>query len=149
MNQAIILQTKQNRAGFGLMSKGSVEVTAAVSERALDKKKVVQKQLPDAYNQKMNGMHASKQADFYENYLEKKYRKLSTDLSQQYSDKFKEFETDSEQKVYLKDIVWKNSYDIFFMFYTDFNKFVIIIKRNSNKKSVKLNIIKQDRYKKP
>ena len=63
--------------------------------------------------------------------------------------KFKEVETDNEQKVYLKDIVWKNSYDIFFMFYTDFNKFVIIIKQNSNKKSVKLNIIKQDRYKKP
>ena len=37
--EAIILQTKQNRRGFGLMSKGSVEVTAAVSERATDKKK--------------------------------------------------------------------------------------------------------------
>jgi flagellar biosynthesis GTPase FlhF len=79
--EAIILQTKQNRAGFGLMSKGSVEVTAAVSERALDKKKVVQKQLPDAYNQKMNGMNATKQADFYENYLDKKIEKEKVQLS--------------------------------------------------------------------
>ena len=37
--EAIILQTKKNKRGFGLMSKASVEVTAAVSERAMAKKK--------------------------------------------------------------------------------------------------------------
>ena len=51
--EAIILQTKQNRRGFGLMSKGSVEVTAAVSERATDKKKEALKRVPDAYAKKM------------------------------------------------------------------------------------------------
>jgi flagellar biosynthesis protein FlhF len=79
--EAIILQTKQNRAGFGLMSKGSVEVTAAVSERALDKKKQVQQRLPDAYNQKMNNSNATKQADFYESYLEKKVEKEKVQLA--------------------------------------------------------------------
>ena len=44
--EAIILQTKQNRRGFGLMSKGSVEVTAAVSERAVEKKAAVEKRIP-------------------------------------------------------------------------------------------------------
>jgi len=79
--EAIILQTKQNRAGFGLMSKGSVEVTAAVSERSLDKKKQVERRLPEAYTQKMSGMRATKQADFYENYLEKKIEHEKVELS--------------------------------------------------------------------
>jgi flagellar biosynthesis protein FlhF len=70
--EAIILQTKQNRRGFGLMSKGSVEVTAAVSERAIDKKKTIEKRLPDAYNQKVNSLPAKSQADIYESYLEKR-----------------------------------------------------------------------------
>ena len=81
--EAIILQTKQNRRGFGLMSKGSVEVTAAVSERSLDKKQTVEKKLPDAYTQKMSKMNASKQADIYESYLEKKIEKDKVQLSGQ------------------------------------------------------------------
>ena len=79
--EAIILQTKQNRRGFGLMSKASVEVTAAVSERAIDKKKTVEKKLPDAYTQKINSAPAKNQADFYENYLDKKIEKEKVELS--------------------------------------------------------------------
>jgi flagellar biosynthesis GTPase FlhF len=37
--EAIILQTRKNKRGFGLASKSCVEVTAAVSDRALQKKK--------------------------------------------------------------------------------------------------------------
>jgi flagellar biosynthesis protein FlhF len=70
--EAIILQTKQNRRGFGLMSKGSVEVTAAVSERSTEKKKTIEKRLPDAYNKKINTLPAKTQADIYESYLEKR-----------------------------------------------------------------------------
>jgi flagellar biosynthesis protein FlhF len=70
--EAIILQTKQNRRGFGLMSNASVEVTAAVSERATDKKKNVERRMPDAYAQKVGGLNVSKQLDIYESYLEKK-----------------------------------------------------------------------------
>lgn len=79
--EAIILQTKQNRRGFGLMSKASVEVTAAVSARAIDKKKEVEKRIPEAYAQKMNQAPAQRQADFYENYLEKKIEREKVQLS--------------------------------------------------------------------
>ncbi len=79
--EAIILQTKQNRRGFGLMSKSSVEVTAAVSERATSKKNSVDKRLPDAYAQKINDLPASKQADIYESYLEKRLERDKVQLS--------------------------------------------------------------------
>lgn len=79
--EAIILQTKQNRRGFGLMSKGSVEVTAAVSGRALDKKTQIEKRLPEAYTQKVNALPAKKQADIYESYLETRIEKENVQLS--------------------------------------------------------------------
>jgi flagellar biosynthesis protein FlhF len=79
--EAIILQTKQNRRGFGLMSKGSVEVTAAVSERAVEKKAAVEKRIPDVYKAKLAQAPASKQADLYENYLEKKLERDRVQLS--------------------------------------------------------------------
>ncbi len=79
--EAIILQTKQNRRGFGLMSKGSVEVTAAVSERAAEKKSAVEKRIPDGYKQKLAQASASRQADVYESYLEKKLERDQVQLS--------------------------------------------------------------------
>jgi len=80
--EAIILQTKQNRKGFGLMSKGSVEVTAAVSERSVGKKKAIENRLPEAYSQKVNALPAKKQADVYDSYLEKKLERDQVQLSQ-------------------------------------------------------------------
>lgn len=79
--EAIILQTKQNRKGFGLMSKSSIEVTAAVSERAIDKKKEALRRVPEAYAQKMVDQPASKQADFYENYLNSKIEKEKVQIA--------------------------------------------------------------------
>ncbi len=79
--EAIILQTKQNRKGFGLMSKGSVEVTAAVSDRSLDKKSKVEKKIPDAYQQKIQTLSAQKQVDVYDNYLEKRLERDNVQLS--------------------------------------------------------------------
>jgi len=58
--EAIILQTKQNRRGFGLMSKGSVEVTAAVSDRSRKKKEVLEKRLPEQYSQSVKALPAKK-----------------------------------------------------------------------------------------
>jgi flagellar biosynthesis protein FlhF len=81
--EAIILQTKQNRKGFGLMSKGSVEVTAAVSEKALDKKSQFEKKIPDAYSQKLNQLPADKQASVYDSYLEKRIERENVQLSKQ------------------------------------------------------------------
>lgn len=69
--EAIILQTKKNRNGFGLLSKGSVEVTAAVSDRAIQKKKYVETRLPNENRQQLSKQPALKQAEFIDKYTEK------------------------------------------------------------------------------
>ncbi len=79
--EAIILQTKQNRRGFGLMSKASVEVTAAVSERAVEKKVSAEKRIPEGYKQKLASAPASRQADVYDSYLEKRVERERVQLS--------------------------------------------------------------------
>ena len=79
--EAIILQTKQNRRGFGLMSKGSVEVTAAVSERATGKKVQAEKRIPEGYKQKLANATAAQQADVYDSYLEKRMERERVQLS--------------------------------------------------------------------
>ncbi|HVJ64108.1 MAG TPA: flagellar biosynthesis protein FlhF [Bdellovibrionota bacterium] len=43
--EAIILQTKNKKSGFGLMNSASVEVTAAVSPDALDRKKIAERNM--------------------------------------------------------------------------------------------------------
>ena len=40
--EAIILSTKENKKAFGLLKRPSVEVTAAISDRALLKKKIAE-----------------------------------------------------------------------------------------------------------
>lgn len=64
--EAIILQTKKNKRGFGLMSQSSVEVTAAVSERSIQKKSVAEKRLPEQVKTKVQKMSASRQAELYQ-----------------------------------------------------------------------------------
>lgn len=64
--EAIILQTRKNKGGFGLMSKGSVEVTAAVSERALAKRAVTERKVPQEFADRLRKAPASRQADFIE-----------------------------------------------------------------------------------
>ncbi len=63
--EAIILQTKKNKRGFGLMSKSSVEVTAAVSERSIQKKQTAEKRLPEETRKAVQRMPAYKQAELY------------------------------------------------------------------------------------
>ena len=62
--EAIILQTKKNKRGFGLMSKESVEVTAAVSDRSLQKKGVAESRVPASTRDAIQKMPASRQAEF-------------------------------------------------------------------------------------
>ncbi len=69
--EAIILQTKNNKRGFGLLSKGSVEITAAVSDRSLSKKKKVDGRLLESSKSTVNRLSAEKQADIYDKYTEK------------------------------------------------------------------------------
>lgn len=64
--EAIILQTKSNKKRFGLLSKPSVEVTVAVSERALGKKKSVEKKLTPALREAYQKLPATQQAKVHE-----------------------------------------------------------------------------------
>ena len=76
--EAIILQTKKYKRGFGLMSKPSVEVTAAVSERSMQKKQYVETRLPQANRDVLDKLKADKQAEFYDKYTDKKWVKPAT-----------------------------------------------------------------------
>lgn len=69
--EAIILQTKRNRKGFGLMNQGSVEVTAAVSERSLQKKGLVERRLPDEKLEELRARPASEQVEVYDKAIER------------------------------------------------------------------------------
>lgn len=69
--EAIILQTRTHKKGFGLMSRPSVEVTVAISDRSMTKKQVTEKRLPEETRQQVNQMPARKQADIYDKYMDK------------------------------------------------------------------------------
>ena len=75
--EAIILQTKNHKRGFGLMSKASVEVTAAISERSLQKKQLVESRLPPANQAILKKFSAGKQADVFDKYLDKHLEKAN------------------------------------------------------------------------
>jgi flagellar biosynthesis protein FlhF len=69
--EAIILQTKRNKRGFGLLSKSSIEVTAAISDRSLQKKNKVEARLPAASRALVQGLPPERQADLINKYAEK------------------------------------------------------------------------------
>lgn len=71
---AIILSTKQNRAGFGLMSKTSVEVTVAIADKDLKKKAAAEKHLPQEVKEKIWNKPAEKQKEIYDDYFERQLR---------------------------------------------------------------------------
>lgn len=64
--EAVILQTKNNKKGFGLLSKTSVEVTAAVADKAMLKKKVLDTIAPSAKRAELDKMPAHLQAQVYD-----------------------------------------------------------------------------------
>jgi flagellar biosynthesis protein FlhF len=75
--EAIILQTKKNKRGFGLMSRASVEVTAAVSDRSMQKKQTVETRIPEVNRAAIRKFSAEKQADIYDKYQEKQLDKAA------------------------------------------------------------------------
>lgn len=77
--EAIILSTKENKKGFGLMSKNSVEVTAAISEKDLKKKLQAEKGLPKEVKEKIWNGSAEKQADIYNTYFERQLKASGKD----------------------------------------------------------------------
>ncbi len=72
--EAIILQTKKHKKGFGLLSRASVEVTAAVSDRSVEKKEVTKRRMPEKVFQQIERMPSSKQVDLYDKAMEKHLR---------------------------------------------------------------------------
>ncbi|MBI4925179.1 MAG: hypothetical protein HY843_04570, partial [Bdellovibrio sp.] len=76
--EAIILQTKKNKKGFGLLSRGSFEVTAAVSDRSLMSKKSLEARLPVQTKETLQKMKAEKQAEIYNKYTNKNLDKLAS-----------------------------------------------------------------------
>lgn len=76
---AVILSTKQNRSGFGLMSKASVEVTVAIAEKDLKKKQMAEKHLPQDVKEKIWSKPADKQAEIYDNYFERQLKRANSD----------------------------------------------------------------------
>src|SRR3954463_2314892 len=62
--EAIILSAKDSHRGFGLMGEKSVEVTAAVSEETLRKKKMAESKLREDLRARFQQIPASKQREF-------------------------------------------------------------------------------------
>ena len=76
---AIILSMKNIKSGFGLMSKASVEITAAVAEKDLQKKRVTEKNLPKEAKEKIWNKKAEQQSEIYDSYFEKQLKRLEKD----------------------------------------------------------------------
>ncbi len=66
--EAVILQTRNMKKGFGLLSKATIEVTAAVSDRSMTKKTRVESRLPANSRDALNQLPAEKQAGLYDKY---------------------------------------------------------------------------------
>lgn len=62
--EAIILSAKDTHRGFGLMGEKSVEVTAAVSEETLRKKKLAESKLREDLREKFHQIPATRQKQF-------------------------------------------------------------------------------------
>jgi flagellar biosynthesis protein FlhF len=62
--EAIILSAKDSHRGFGLMGERSVEVTAAVSEETLRKKKIAEARLREDLRERFQQIPASKQKEY-------------------------------------------------------------------------------------
>jgi flagellar biosynthesis protein FlhF len=69
--EAIILQTKKNRKGFGLMGDASVEVTAAISDRSLNKRSFSERRMPEPERDRIRNLPASQQAAILEKSVER------------------------------------------------------------------------------
>lgn len=64
--EAVIISTRNNKGGFGLLNKASVEVTAAVSEEALEKKRVAEQRMPPEQLARLRAKPAQKVVQAYD-----------------------------------------------------------------------------------
>ena len=76
--EAIILKTKKNKKGFGLMSDGSIEITAAVSDKAISKKRHLDTRVPEETKETISNLPVEKQQKIYNKYVDRNKRKNKT-----------------------------------------------------------------------
>lgn len=69
--EAIILKTKRNKAGFGLLSGASVEVTAAIPDKSFQKRKLVDSYLTERSREEIKNTSATKQSKIYDQEMKK------------------------------------------------------------------------------
>jgi len=68
---AIILKTRRNRSRFGLLSKNSIEITAAVSEKQVKKMEVVEKRLNKESLEGIRKLPPKRQSRLYDEIMDK------------------------------------------------------------------------------
>lgn len=71
--EAVVLQTRNHKKGFGLMSKSSVEVTAAVPEKSMLKKQYMDAILPNEKKKTWDRMSASDQKKVFDQVEQAKF----------------------------------------------------------------------------
>ena len=76
--EAIILSAKDNSKGFGLGGNGSVEITAAVSEETLQKKKFAESRVREGDRQKMQTAPARVQRNFIDGMVTRHQPEMSS-----------------------------------------------------------------------
>ena len=69
--EAIILKTKKNKKGFGLLSNVSIEITAAVSDKAITKKRHLDNRVPDETKETISNLPVDKQQKIYNKYVDR------------------------------------------------------------------------------
>nr|BFD68418.1 flagellar biosynthesis protein FlhF [Bdellovibrio sp. HAGR004] len=74
---AIILSARDNNKSFGLVGEGSVEITAAVSEETLQKKKFAESRLREQDRVKFNNSSARQQKELIQKMVEKHVQKAA------------------------------------------------------------------------
>ncbi len=79
--EAIILSAKDAHRGFGLMGEKSVEVTAAVSDETLRKKKVAESKLREDLRERFQQIPASKQKEFIDRVFQNREMVMAGDTA--------------------------------------------------------------------
>ncbi|MFZ9596709.1 MAG: hypothetical protein ACO3A2_11630, partial [Bdellovibrionia bacterium] len=79
---AIILQTKKVKKALGFGGVAAIEITAAVSEKAIQKKQAFESRIPEANKQVIRKYSAEKQAEILDQFAEKNLKQAKSTQDQ-------------------------------------------------------------------
>ena len=77
--EAIILSAKDNKKSFGLAGGGSIEITAAISEKSLGKKQYVENRMPTKTKEQFRTQSAKDQRSYIESSIARRQRNSTLD----------------------------------------------------------------------